>query len=148
MTELEVQGAAFYRNVATRRRVWTVRDAGGFPAPMTASMRRAQPFWSTRRLAELFVQSVRAYRGFEVVELEWEDFRDRWVPGLSNGMVLVGIDWTGPAITGPDAEGTWVCECVEIEIARLAREAATRPARPEPAAHLRPLSTRPAPRVR
>ena len=131
MTELAVHTAAFYRNVATRRSVWTVRDAGGFPAPMTASMRRAQPFWSTRPLAELFIQSVPAYRGFQVVELEWEDFRDRWVPGLANGQVLVGIDWTGPALTGADAEGAWVCECVEIEMAKIAKAgAATRTPRP------------------
>ncbi len=27
------QAAAFYREVARTRKVWTVRDAGGYPAP-------------------------------------------------------------------------------------------------------------------
>jgi hypothetical protein len=132
MTELATEASAFYRNVAARRRLWTVRDSGGFPAPVTASGQRAQPYWSTRALAEYFIERVPAYRGFEVVELTWEDFRDRWVPGLAAGQVLIGIDWRGPALTGADYGGAWVCECVEIEIAKIARAGGpTRPTRPE-----------------
>jgi hypothetical protein len=127
MTELATEAAAFYRIVATRRRLWTVRDAGGFPAPRTASGNRAQPFWSTRALAEWFIETVPAYRAFEVVELTWDDFRDRWVPGLVAGGVLIGIDWRGPALTGADYEGGWVCECVDIELARIERAGTGRP---------------------
>jgi hypothetical protein len=121
MTESALEAAAFYRNVATHRRLWTLRDAGGFPAPRTASGQRAQPFWSTRTLAEWFMQTVPAYRGLEVVEVTWEEFRERWIPGFATAGVSIGADWTGPALTGADYEGAWVCECVEMEIARMSR---------------------------
>lgn len=125
MTEPVSQAAAFYRSVATHQRLWTLRDAGGFPAPVTASGSRAQPFWSRRALAEWFIQTVPAYRAFTLVEVTYADFRDRWVPGLVASSVLVGIDWTGPGLTGDDYECAWVCECVDIEIARLARTGGT-----------------------
>jgi hypothetical protein len=137
MTESSLEAAAFYRNVATHRRLWTLRDAGGYPAPVTASGQRAQPFWSTRKLAEWFMQTVPAYRGLEVVEVAWDEFRDRWIPGFAAAGVLIGADWTGPALTGADYDGSWICECVEIEIVRMAR---TRSATATPRAR----ATRPA----
>jgi hypothetical protein len=47
MSAAASQAAAFYREVAKMRVVWTIKDAGGFPAPQT-SEGRAQPFWSSR----------------------------------------------------------------------------------------------------
>jgi hypothetical protein len=94
--------AAFYREVAETGRIWTIRDADGFPAPHGSSGTRAQPFWSSRSRAEQIVQTVSAYRSFEVVEIEWPAFCDRWAPGLEKDGVHVGVNWSGDRATGYD----------------------------------------------
>ena len=43
MSQAASQAAAFYRDVAETGRVWTIRDAGGFPAPVGGSGQRSQP---------------------------------------------------------------------------------------------------------
>lgn len=102
MSTVAAHATAFYREVSESRRVWTVRDAGGFPAPMTASGRRSQPFWSSKERAEAIITSVDAYRAFEVVEIEWAVFRERWVPGLKRDGIDVGVNWSGARATGYD----------------------------------------------
>jgi hypothetical protein len=78
------RAAAFYREAADARSVWTIRDAGGCPAPVGTSGARAQPFWSSRSRAERIVQNVPAYPGFEVEEIAWSVFCERWAPGLES----------------------------------------------------------------
>ena len=95
--------AAFYREVAGTGRLWTIRDAGGFQAPQGSDGTRAQPFWSSRGRAERIVQTVSAYAGFEVVEIAWPAFCDRWAPGLEKDGVLVGVNWSGDRATGYDS---------------------------------------------
>jgi Protein of unknown function (DUF2750) len=51
MTQAASQAAVFYRNLVRDRRVWTIFDDGGYPAPMTSSG-RAMPFWSSKARAE------------------------------------------------------------------------------------------------
>ena len=43
MSIAAAQAAIFYRDVARTRRLWTIRDAGGFPAPKNSRGVRAQP---------------------------------------------------------------------------------------------------------
>jgi hypothetical protein len=104
MSQASSQAWAFYRDVASNRVLWTVRDAGGFPAPVTASGKRAQPFWSSRSRVERIVKSVPAYSGFEPYEVSWEDFCNKWVPGLANDGLLIGVNWSGKRAVGYDIE--------------------------------------------
>jgi len=116
MSNAASQAAAFYRDVAAARRVWTVRDAGGYPAPETNSGRRVQPFWSSRSRVGRIIASVPAYRGFEPEEIPWADFRDHWLPRLRKERLLVGVNWSGSSVTGYDLEPDWVQHAVELEI--------------------------------
>ena len=104
MSQSAAQAAAFYRDITKAMAVWTIRDDGGYPAPMNASGRRAQPFWSSRARAERVVSKVDAYRGFSIVEIPWDEFRDRWIPDLERDGFLVGVNWSGPRATGYDVE--------------------------------------------
>jgi hypothetical protein len=113
MSQSASQAAAFYREVAAKRVVWTIQDAGGYPAPMTSSGQRAQPFWSSRSRAARIIATVPAYAGFEVVEISWTDFCQRWVPGLTRDGILVGVNWSGPRAVGWDIEPSRVVQCVE-----------------------------------
>ena len=106
------QAAAFYREVAERRLLWTVSDDGGFPAPINSSGERTQPFWSSRARVERIIETVAAYRGFHPVEITLEVFLERWVPGLTNDGILVGVNWTGKRATGYDVPPDRVAACI------------------------------------
>lgn len=101
MSQAAAQATAFYREVALNKRVWAVRDSGGFPAPKTPEG-RAMPFWSSLARAERIIEIVPAYRGFVTVELTWDEFRDKWLPNLENDGLRVGVNWTGVRATGYD----------------------------------------------
>jgi hypothetical protein len=107
------QAAAFYEEVAEHGRLWTIRDADGFPQPKGSDGVRVQPFWSLRSRAERVVASVAAYAGFDIVELPWDVFESRWAPGLRNDGVLVGVNWSGPRATGYDVSPGDVVKNVE-----------------------------------
>jgi hypothetical protein len=125
MSQSASQAAVFYRDVAATRRVWTIRDEGGFPAPLTRSGRRAQPFWSSLSRVERVIKRIPAYAGFQPVELTWETFRDEWLPELRRDGFLVGVNWSGRTVTGYDLEPDWVQHSVEVEIENLSGPPAT-----------------------
>lgn len=102
MSQSASQAAAFYREVAERGSVWTIRDADGFPAPLNSDGQRAHPFWSSRSRVERIIRLVDAYRGFTPVEIDLDVFLNRWVPGLSKDGILVGVNWSGRRATGYD----------------------------------------------
>jgi hypothetical protein len=113
------QSHAFYRDVARTRQVWTVRDAGGYPAPKNSRGVRAQPFWSSRSRAEGIIKSVAAYHGFTPVEVSWEAFRDRWLPDLEREGFEVGVNWSGREASGYDVPPAEVREAIEWQIANV-----------------------------
>lgn len=106
MSQSASQAAAFYRDAVKSQTVWTLRDAGGYPAPKNREGVRAQPFWSSRSRAEKIVATVPAYAGFEVVEVALETFLDKWLPSLEESGLRVGVNWSGPRATGYDIEAS------------------------------------------
>ncbi|GAA2080806.1 DUF2750 domain-containing protein [Aeromicrobium tamlense] len=96
----------FYTEASDRGEVWTIRDAGGYPAPEDATGRRAMPFWSLRSRVELVISSVEAYADFEAVPIPLDVWRERWLPGLGEDKMLVGLNWAGPRATGWDLSPT------------------------------------------
>jgi Protein of unknown function (DUF2750) len=116
MSQASSQAWAFYREVAATGVVWTIRDNDGFPAPVTSSGKRAQPFWSSRSRVERIIASVPAYSAFEPYEVSWEDFCNKWVPGLTRDGCLVGVNWSGKRALGYDLEPRRVAECVQALI--------------------------------
>lgn len=115
---------AFYLQVARQRKVWTVRDDGGFPAPMGSEGKRAQPFWSSLSRVLLIIKNVPAYSAFEPHEITWEAFRDRWLPGLKRDGILVGVNWSGDRAKGYDLESDSVHAAIDAQIHRIEREPA------------------------
>lgn len=102
MTQSSAQADAFYREVLKSGSVWTVRDAGGTPAPRNADAQRAMPFWSSRSRVDNVIDSVADYANFEPVEIDLAGWRSRWLPGLAEDGLLVGINWSGARATGYD----------------------------------------------
>lgn len=116
MSQAASQAWAFYREVAKTRVVWTVRDGGGFPAPMTSSGKRAQPFWSSRSRVEKIIKTVAAYSGFEPYEISWKDFCTEWVPDFVRDHLLIGVNWSGEHAVGYDIEPEQLVRSVEATI--------------------------------
>ncbi len=104
MSQAGAQTAVFFRDVVRTGRVWTVRDAGGIPAPRTESGQRAMPFWSSEGRVRRIITNVPAYAGFAPVGIDLVEWRDRWVPGYEQDGLLLGINWSGPRATGWDLE--------------------------------------------
>src|SRR5262245_60375314 len=113
MSNAASQAAAFYADVARAGRVWTLRDAGGFPCPARQDGKRAMPFWSSESRVRKVIATVPAYAGFEPVEIEWPAFRDRWLKGLVEDGLLVGVNWSGPRAIGYDVEPATVRAAIE-----------------------------------
>jgi hypothetical protein len=121
MSQAASQWAAFASEVAKNRRLWTIRDDAGFPALMTDQGSRAQPFWSSLARVERIIRSVPAYSGFTPHELSWDEFRDRWIPGLMKDGLKVGVNWSGSRAVGYDIDPADVQARVEYEITQLLR---------------------------
>ena len=120
MSQSASQAHAFYREVAKNRVVWTIRDAGGYPAPMTRTGQRAQPFWSSKSRIDRIKKIAPDYAAFEAEEIPWEEFRDKWLPELQRDGYLVGVNWSGADVTGYDLDAPWVRDCIESYIDRSA----------------------------
>ncbi len=81
MSQAASQAAAFYREVARERRVWSLRDSAGIPAPQ-GDGGRSMPFWSSRSRVETIIKNVAAYTGFEPFDIPLDEFLKDWLPGL------------------------------------------------------------------
>lgn len=110
MTVSAVHMSAFFREVLREDAVWTVRDAGGFPAPEGHHGNRSQPFWSLETRAQHIIDTVPAYAGMETVRISLADFRTRWLPGLQTDGIDVGLNWSGRSVTGYDLQAADVAE--------------------------------------
>ncbi|MCM4080697.1 DUF2750 domain-containing protein [Paractinoplanes hotanensis] len=94
--------AAFRREVAREGRVFSIRDPEGMPAPAGDDGRRAVPFWSKATRAGRVVDQVAAYRGFEVLAVDVDEWARGWLPRLEQDGMLVGVNWSGARATGYD----------------------------------------------
>ncbi|MBB4694914.1 DUF2750 domain-containing protein [Paractinoplanes abujensis] len=106
--------AAFRREAAGEGRVYSIRDGGGLAAPSVGAG-RAVPFWSKPTRAGRVVDQVEAYRGFEVVAVDVDEWLDEWLPGFERDGMLVGINWAGARATGYDLTPAQVRQWFEDE---------------------------------
>lgn len=116
MSQAALHADAFYRDVAKTQKIWAIRDSEGFPAPEGDLGKRSMPFWSTRSRAEKIINGVAAYSEFEVVELDWQTFRDKWLVGLKKDGLNVGVNWSGERALGYDVGPEQVKQSVELAI--------------------------------
>ncbi|WP_004461531.1 DUF2750 domain-containing protein [Leptospira santarosai] len=110
MGQSSVQCRAFFIEIKKHKKVWTLRDKNGFPSPKTISGKRVMPFWSSWKRVQSIISNVNAYSLFKSHEISYQDFMDRWLPGLKNDESLVGINWTGNNAKGYDLEPDQVLE--------------------------------------
>lgn len=102
MSQSAAQAAAFFAEISRTGRLWTVRDAGGYPAPVNSEGQRAQPFWSSEARVRRIIKRVPVYSGLDPEELDLARWRERWLPGLRKDGFLIGLNWAGARATGYD----------------------------------------------
>ncbi|MFD4960405.1 DUF2750 domain-containing protein [Microbacterium sp. NPDC058389] len=102
MSVSAAQSSAFFTEVPLHGEVFAIRDDGGFPAPKNRSGARAMPFWSRESRARKIIENVSAYQHFIPVRLTLAEFRDKWIPDLSQDGLQIGANWSGLGATGYD----------------------------------------------
>ncbi|EKP13277.1 hypothetical protein KHM19_31360 [Leptospira borgpetersenii] len=58
------------------------------------------PFWSSLNRVQTVIDHVDAYSLFKTYEISFQNFMDRWLPGLKNDNLLVGIIGPDPKRPG------------------------------------------------
>ncbi|OMI17216.1 DUF2750 domain-containing protein [Leptospira weilii] len=81
----------FFIDIKKYKIVWTLRDGKGFPSPMTSSGKRSMPFWSSLKRVRNIIEYSDAYSLFKPHEISYQDFVDRWLPGLKKDNLLEGL---------------------------------------------------------
>ncbi|WP_406840945.1 DUF2750 domain-containing protein [Streptomyces sp. AHU1] len=94
------QAAAFFRDVARTRTVWWVRNDEGCLVPVAASGHEAFPYWSTKARAQRAVELWGP--DFRAVSMPLDQWRNAALPDLDKEDLRVGINWSGPRLTGWD----------------------------------------------
>lgn len=102
MSTAAAHADAFVSEALATNTVWAIRDASGFPTSTNSSGETAMPFWSMESRARRVIEGLDAYRGFEPVQLELETFTARWLAGLQNDGLMVGLNWSGERASGYD----------------------------------------------
>jgi hypothetical protein len=102
MSQSASQAAIFYRDVEVSLKLWTIKDKDGFPAPKNRDGIRTMPFWSSKSRVEQIIDSVPAYKNFEPVEVNLNEFYNYWLQELKSDGQLVGINWSGKRAIGYD----------------------------------------------
>ena len=118
MSRSALQAKAFYKQVAATQSLWSIRDEAGIPVPESNDGTKAMPFWSSRALAELIIRNVADYNDFYPIEISWQDFKEKWGPGLTRDGLLAGVNWAGSTASGPDISPTELIEYVEAATRR------------------------------
>jgi hypothetical protein len=120
MTQAAAQAAAFFTEAVASGTVWTLKDEGGYPAPMNGSGQRAQPFWSKQSRAQKIVDNAPAYAGFQVVAVPLAEFEGEWLGELQRDGLLVGVNWSGKRVLGYDYPPPDVARRLDYERKRIA----------------------------
>ena len=109
----QAQANLFYFEVASNKIIWTLCDQSGFPAPLDSEGNRAMPFWSSQERVKIIIRTIPEFEGFDIVKIRWDEFKDRWLPGLEKDGLLVGINWSGDTATGYDVLPKSILENIE-----------------------------------
>jgi hypothetical protein len=94
------QAAAFFKDVAQQQIVWWVRDDLGSPAPRSTAGDPVFPYWSSQPRAQ---RAARIWGPeFRTESMTLDFWRRSALPDLARDQFRVGLNWSGPGLTGWD----------------------------------------------
>ena len=101
MTQAASQASKFYEEVVASRSVFTLLDDGDFLVFPIKGL-DVVPFWSTASRIARVQKNHPRYRPFACDKIELEAFLERTLPDLKVEGIHVGVNWSGPRLTGYD----------------------------------------------
>ncbi|SDX36579.1 Protein of unknown function [Amycolatopsis xylanica] len=98
MSQSAAHADAFFRDIARTGVVWQVRDDQGSPSPTDESGARVLPYWSTQARA---ARAAKVWGGgLKPASLPLAHWVERELAGIEKDGFLVGLNWSGPGMTG------------------------------------------------
>jgi hypothetical protein len=88
----------FLREVTLGARVWILD--GLTEAPCAINGERSQPMWSSAQRAANALADGRLAGTGHLVEIAWPQFLAEWAPRIEHAHLRVGLNWSGPDVTG------------------------------------------------
>lgn len=101
MSTAALQADAFYTDVVEHGAVFTLLEDEGFPV-LRIDGSEVIPFWSSRVRAERVRKEHPKYERYEVDEITLSDFLAKTLQLLEAENIRVGVNWSGPRLTGYD----------------------------------------------
>ena len=88
----------FLREVTQGARVWILDELT--EAPRAINGERSQPIWSSAERAAKALAHGRLAGTGNLVETAWAQFLAEWAPRIERADLRVGLNWSGPDVTG------------------------------------------------
>lgn len=101
MSTAALQANAIYADVIEHGVVFTLLEDESFPV-LHIDGNDVVPFWSSRARVERVRQEHPKYKRYEVDEIELSDFLTQTLSMLEEENIRVGVNWSGPRLTGYD----------------------------------------------
>lgn len=109
----------FYVECFRNQKVYTIKDASGFPAPKNNEGKRAQPFWSSDQKAFNIIRDNNKLKSFDIYVLTLDEFLEKWLVGLEKDQINIGLNWSGNSLRGYDLSPSEVSKNFEKLISRM-----------------------------
>jgi hypothetical protein len=86
---------SFYKELTQFQSVWTFSSDDGIPSITNDEGQHAMPLWSSRDRANNVLKKEENFAGFNLLEIPWDLFRNKWIPDLKNKKFNVTLNWLG-----------------------------------------------------
>lgn len=116
MSQSSAQYHAFIKEILDNQTVWTVKDEQGYPTSTNLIGETSLPFWSLKSRTEKIIENVPAYKSFQPHEITLDEFVNRWLPGMEEDGLNVGVNWSGSKAIGYDIKPKDLIERVNYEM--------------------------------
>ncbi|WP_088043247.1 DUF2750 domain-containing protein [Bacillus sp. EAC] len=115
MSHSAAQWNAFIKEIIGNRIVFTIKDEGGIPTSTNIDGETSMPFWSLKSRAEKIIENIPSYSRFQVYEISLNDIINKWLKGLENDGLFVGVNWSGIKAKGYDINPAEVLDRIQYE---------------------------------
>lgn len=114
MLDIEQIETLFCQQIVQFNKVFTIQDEKGIPTPLNSENIRSMPFWSESTLAEAFIAKMSGYDAFNVLEIDREQFVDKWISGIHQDGLCIGLNWSAESDNNIDIEPAELADKIKL----------------------------------
>ena len=93
MSGNEKRWEQFVDEVATDGLIWTIQKSGEYVTSSNRYGTKCFPWWSSRKRVLKQIEIVPAYKGYQQIGFEWNDFLLEWISHLKQEKCLLGVNY-------------------------------------------------------